>query len=355
MSLPLVRRVLPAALGVATLAASLASAQATAGTTGSNVTLLPCVDAAPPDSLVVASAGGNVFVDNGAGIIAMEVESAPTNSNWVEEDVLAGFSGDSYYRWNGPNFFDTPGIGILEYDFVVDAAGLYQLRIHNRHDNPEPSEENDVWVRMDGGEWEKCFSNTPILNQIWNWESKFESTGGNASFNLAAGAHTLQISARSFNMKIDRVHVYLSGTPNPSTIFQPLSPTQSATAVIGQSIDIEMDDPTNAALLNPAASFALLMAGLPGGSYPCGTSLPGFGMLGGNGEFFLTLTPTPIALGLQVWTGPGNPATFSLNIPNSPSLVGKALPIQGLFADAGTFPASPFALTQGLELTIGDR
>ena len=52
-----------------------------------------------------------------------------------------------------PELFHQPGSDIFGFDFFVEEAGRYHFRLHNRHDHPDSTEANDVWVRMDGGAW----------------------------------------------------------------------------------------------------------------------------------------------------------------------------------------------------------
>lgn len=140
-------------------------------------------------------------------LLVMEVEHAPAVEQWAVETALPGFTGDSYYTWLGPNYFGNPGIAILEYKFIINNPGEFNLRLHNRHDYPDPTEENDVWAKLDNGIWIKVFS--PVAGQ-WTWGTYFDFTVNqtNASYLLSPGEHTLQIAARSYGMSIDRIHFH---------------------------------------------------------------------------------------------------------------------------------------------------
>ena len=157
------------------------------------------------------------------GLVVVEVEDVPTAGNWHEETDIPGFTGSSFYRWGGPNLFSSPGSGILSYDFYVPTTGRYQLRIRNFHDHPDSTEENDSWVRMDAGNWTKVYSGE---KDKWTWFSRFDPGHQDAFYDLTAGVHTLQISGRSENFRIDRWHLYLDGTPNPLDPSSPQSPFQ---------------------------------------------------------------------------------------------------------------------------------
>lgn len=144
-------------------------------------------------------------------VVVLFMEAVPTEGDWVEETANAGFTGTSYYRWDGPNYFGSPGNGLIEYRFEVYEAGTYQLRFYNFHDDPDSTMENDCWLRMDGqGQWMKTYSNGSGTVSNWNWTTRFDINGPhpNANFDLDVGEHTLQVSGRSYDFCLDRIHLY---------------------------------------------------------------------------------------------------------------------------------------------------
>lgn len=181
--------------------------------------LAPCV-AALGLLLAPAASAQATFCETG-GLIVAQIESVPAHSGWVAETSKPGFTGTSYYRWAGPNFFSTPGQGTLTYTLNVTTPGLYHMRLRNLHDNPDATIENDCWTRMDNTGWIKTFS--PFAAPDWNWATWFDPGFQFASYNLTAGPHTFQISARSTNYRIDRVHFFLDGTPQGQGLFHPES------------------------------------------------------------------------------------------------------------------------------------
>jgi hypothetical protein len=159
------------------------------------------------------------------GLVVAEIESVPAVSQWLEESTQAGFTGESYYRWTGPNHFGQPGNAILTYPIEIYNAGTYTIRIHNFHSHPKASQQNDCWIRVDGGTWHKFFSNAGLTG-VWNWAGGIEGGGGSvaAEFFLGAGTHTIEISARSFGYHIDRMHVYRPDLmPFPNALSHPES------------------------------------------------------------------------------------------------------------------------------------
>lgn len=161
------------------------------------------------------------YVESGFMII-MEVESAPPVDQWSVDTELVGYTGDSYYTWRGPNYFGNPGNAVLSYPIQVTTGGLYNLRIHNRHDFPDPTEDNDVWVRVDNDPWIKAYS--PVRGQ-WTWQTWFDfgTSQTNATFTMDPGLHTFEMSARSQDFSIDRIALYL-GVVNGQDTNLPISP-----------------------------------------------------------------------------------------------------------------------------------
>ena len=201
---------------------------------------------APEGSLKTVSGGGTLTVgsppNTGGGgpaviqaqndIVVVEMESVPAVGGWQAQTSIAGYTGSSYYNWQGPDLFTSPGSGILSWDFYVPNGGTYQFRQRNYHTHPDPSEENDNWVRMDGGTWTKVYSGE---NNKWTWFSRFDPGHQDAFYNLSPGVHTLQISGRSHNFRVDRWHLYLNTVPNP--LDETRSPSPVAPVGGGNSAD----------------------------------------------------------------------------------------------------------------------
>jgi hypothetical protein len=159
--------------------------------------------------LPMVERGCQTYHESG-GLLIMEVEHAPTVPHWQAETNLVGFTGDSYYTWRGPNFFGTPGVGTLTYKFRITTPGLYNFRLHNRHDFHDPTEENDVWARINNNPWTKVFS---WERGHWTWTTAFDVGGNisNAAYIFGATEYTLQISGRSYGFSIDRIVMFITG------------------------------------------------------------------------------------------------------------------------------------------------
>jgi len=176
-------------------------------------------------STVTTERASAQYLEQG-GMIAIEIEDSSPNG-WSTPSSPTGFSGEGFFRWDGPNYFNSPGNAVLTYQILASSAGNYDVRLRNRHDDPNATEENDTWVRMNSGPWIKMFSNNPNTPGNWNWESRFELPGPqytNANFDINVGLNTLQFSARSRGFMMDRIHLFLPGTAGGTSLNTPLSP-----------------------------------------------------------------------------------------------------------------------------------
>ncbi len=173
--------------------------------------------------ITVETASAQYF--ESGGMIAIEIEDKGPNG-WAAPSSPTGFSGDGFLRWDGPDYFNSPGNAVLTYQIISSNPGNYLVGLRNRHDDPDPTMENDTWIRMNNGPWIKMFSNNPSTPGNWNWESRFELPGPvytSANFDINAGLNTLQFSARSRGFMMDRIHLYLPGTPGGTSLSTPLS------------------------------------------------------------------------------------------------------------------------------------
>lgn len=199
-----------AAAGIALLAAGCSGSGSGDGGTGGG-----------PDPETTAITPG-AFLAEG-GLVAIEFESSNAAGAWSEETAFAGFTGASYLRWNGPNNYSTPGQDTFGFDFWIDDPGRYHFRIHNRHEDPDSTLANDVWVRMDGGDWVKVYS---WQRGQWTWTSNHEFSHNDkplAEYTLTAGNHRIEFSGRSFDFMMDRFHLYTDDVIDPESTSHPES------------------------------------------------------------------------------------------------------------------------------------
>ena len=177
----------------------------------------------------VASAQGTFLSQN--GLLVVEMESAVPVGSWTLSSSTPGFTFDGYFRWDGPNLFNQPGsAGLFGFDFELDQSATWTLSLRNRHEHPDPTEENDVWIKMDNGPWIKVFSNFVGSVGNWTYESRFDlGNQPQATYSLSAGAHHIEFSGRSNGFKMDRVHLHVAGHPGATDPSWPESPRRFGT------------------------------------------------------------------------------------------------------------------------------
>lgn len=127
----------------------------------------------------------------------------------------------------------------------------------------------------------------------------------------------------------------------------------SGTPELGEVVSFGVDNPLGT---QGAGSLPVLFVGFtPDPATPCGTSLPGFGMLGPGafGELLLNPLGPSFSLNGAPWAGAGNPAPVDLALPFVPGLVGTAVYVQGALLDFVAAGGVPVGLTEGFELTLG--
>lgn len=159
---------------------------------------------------VISPAGTCYYVETDDAVV-IEVESIPPTDEWHQTTTFPDYTGDGYFVWLGPNYLDVndAGHGLLTYPISLTKSGTYRLNIRNSHPL-SPSDFNDVWVRLDDGEWIKGFSN---VVDMWTYDFNFEHGGiiPPEFENVEPGLHTLELSARSTSFRIDRLVLSTNG------------------------------------------------------------------------------------------------------------------------------------------------
>ena len=149
---------------------------------------------------------GAVFAGHDGRVVIYAERSEP--NGWTTMNDETGFTGSSYYRWQGDISRDGPGPVQLRYDFTVDVSAPYLVRLRLL---TEASEENDVWARLNGGTWYKVHT---VVRDEWTFDTVIEvSHGVSAQWieTLEPGrVHTLELTARE-HVALDQVRVWQQG------------------------------------------------------------------------------------------------------------------------------------------------
>ncbi len=176
----------------------------------------------------IALAQAGPFLEEN-GLVVIESESIDISStDWVIESSDAGYTGSGYMRWNGPDFFGTPGNGIIAIPFKVNSAGNYYVKLRMSHlGAPAGDQWNDVWMKMnDNGTFVKAVHPSTYIADGFTFHTTLEPSGGVFEpplYNLQAGENTVYLSGRSYNLRIDRIHIYKEGTADPENPNSPES------------------------------------------------------------------------------------------------------------------------------------
>ena len=170
-----------------------------------------------------------VFLQQSNDVVAIQMESATPPGGWNLSTATPGYTGDGYFEWTGPNYFFNSGNGLFGFDFEISTSGTHKISIYNRHEDPDPTEDNDTWIRIDGGTWKKAFSNMPSSVGNWTWETRLSPGGGQLTYTLSPGLHRVEFSGRSNGFKMDRV-ARASTSPSPLSASVPPTARPSPTA-----------------------------------------------------------------------------------------------------------------------------
>ena len=99
-----------------------------------------------------------VFLEKN-GLVVMEAETITLNDEWPIEAIEPDWRGIGYIRYDGPNRWGNPNENKqIAYTFFIEHPGVYRMRMRMQHKTaPEDDLENDVWVKLDDGEFVKAF------------------------------------------------------------------------------------------------------------------------------------------------------------------------------------------------------
>ncbi len=166
---------------------------------------------------------GSVLAQEGAfvesnGLIVIQAESADLVDDWVIESSDTGYTGPGYIRWDGPNYYGDQSHGVLAYRVLINDPGAYNVRFRISHlGAPAGDQWNDVWARMNDGEWVKVLHPAPRKDEGFTFHSPTEPSSGvfdQMRYELESGINTLYIAGRSSNIRMDRIHFYKDGVPD---------------------------------------------------------------------------------------------------------------------------------------------
>ena len=185
--------------------------------------------------------------ENGALKVQFEdiMDGANPPSGWTYQAAGQGNAGaqGAHYYWGAESsstgLNSNPTAGVFETSFLIEEAGIYNLRVRSARDTNSPSDaRNDIWVRIDDDTSALVPSGTDPLDKedgfvklfgastSWGYSSRFDDTTDDnnplAKVQLDAGLHTIEFAGRSQGYHIDFFELSkggtLAGAPNSTFV-----------------------------------------------------------------------------------------------------------------------------------------
>ena len=159
--------------------------------------------------------GGAYVYEEQEGLVVIEAEAAVEEEPWQRDFIIAGSTGQAYYR--NTKQCKRGGEGVLTYLFKINKPGDYEVVVRSYFEEKEDeAAEGKFFLRLPTGEplegersirhWTAC---TSLRAGEWSWETWVDAEEERrARAYLRAGEHRLQLSACSDGQAIDRVVVY---------------------------------------------------------------------------------------------------------------------------------------------------
>jgi hypothetical protein len=174
-------------------------------------------------SAMPAAPAESVYLEEN-GVVCIEAETAESPlGDWKShadasfKDWVKGFLGKGCLQFTGNQESSGSPKCELTFPVLVRNAGIYKLAIRGLEaplETGEGDKANDCYVRMEGQpDWKGKFTKCVLLGDSyrWSWNVKSEfkhHTFEQATYELTAGLHMLQIAGRSKNFFLDRIVLY---------------------------------------------------------------------------------------------------------------------------------------------------
>ena len=208
--------------------------------------------ASPVDPVDPVDYSPGAFLEND-GLVVIELESLDAPQDWVEKEGDGAI--ESYLEWEGNNYFNSQGNGLLTAKVVISNPGTYQFLWRNSiRAGSSTTDSNDSWLKIladnfygvrnsDGNI--VCPTGQPSTNQCegqtpkgstgngwfkvyrsggtassWSWSTRTSDSDPHliyADFN-EVGEYEVQISARSKNHAIDRLVLFRARNNNDNIV-----------------------------------------------------------------------------------------------------------------------------------------
>jgi hypothetical protein len=187
-----------------------------------------------------------IFIEEG-GVVLFETDKATELGLWEEQTTVAGYTGENYLNYQGPNSYSEISPSILNYTVRITKTGTYRFQWRSRiSQGTSNTDFNDSWLRLPGAAefyaqkgasrlyphgsgmtpnpegagrdgWFKVYQN---VRNDWTWDAK---TNDNDPYLIyvrydTVGDYRVQVAGRSKHHAIDRVVLYHSDVSSANAL-----------------------------------------------------------------------------------------------------------------------------------------
>lgn len=251
--------------------------------------------------------------------------------------------------------------------FLFQTGALFLCELRGRSDAPPVPVHADFAVDRSTGPAPLTVAFTDlstgdVTSHVWDFGDGTGSTEASPTHAyLTPGTHDVALTVRTADGREDTRTVVglmtVTEEPLPPGVVRlgcGINPPGSLVVVsgapsLGSTLVLGVDNPFGSQSPGALAQVVVSLRGHE--ALPCGTPVPGQGMVGPFGEWLLG-EPTFLTRSGATWQGPGLPAEVAFRIPNRAGLVGRTFYVQGRLVDSPDSPL-PIGLADGFALTIG--
>lgn len=177
---------------------------------------------------------GNFIFNEENGLVLVEFEDVPYSDDWALKSAGNSFSGQGYLVWEGAQYFNQPGNGLLTYTIKINNPGTYRFHWFNSITaGNDGTEHNDSWLRFNDADdfygqkgnsivypngtgkspnpagssqdgWFKIYRSGGNLDFIWSTRTSDHNAHEIYVRFDTPGTYVMEVSARSSNHAIDK-------------------------------------------------------------------------------------------------------------------------------------------------------
>ncbi len=177
---------------------------------------------------------GNFIFNEENGLVLVEFEDVAFSDEWVLKNNGNSFSGEGFLVWEGAQYLNAPGNGLLTYKIRINNPGTYRFHWFNAiMAGNNGTEHNDSWLRFNDADdfygqksdsvvypngsgktpnpagsskdgWFKIYRSGGNLDFIWSTRTSDHNAHEIFVKFDTPGVYTMEVSARSSHHAIDK-------------------------------------------------------------------------------------------------------------------------------------------------------